>query len=76
MYYPFIGSGTTALVALKNNRKYVGYDISEEYVKLAEDRIKIFQSQTKIEFDKKQEGKAKITSPNAAYAALAYAKKV
>jgi len=73
---PFIGSGTTALVALKNNRKYVGYDISEEYVKLAEDRIKIFQSQTKIEFDKKQEGKAKITSPNTAYAALAYAKKV
>ena len=72
---PFIGSGTTALVALKNERKYVGYDINEEYVKLAENRIKIFQSQTKIEFDKKQEGKAKITSPNTVYTALACAQK-
>ena len=39
---PFMGSGQTALAALKNNRHYVGYDISKEYVRLAERRIKEF----------------------------------
>jgi DNA modification methylase len=37
---PFIGSGTTAIAAKKLGRKYIGYDISKEYCKLAEDRIK------------------------------------
>lgn len=36
---PFIGSGTTAVAALKNGRHYVGYDLSKEYVHLAEERI-------------------------------------
>ena len=36
---PFVGSGTTCVVAKELNRKYVGIDISEEYVKLARDRI-------------------------------------
>lgn len=36
---PFIGSGTTAIAALKSNRKFVGYDISEEYLDLASKRI-------------------------------------
>ncbi len=39
---PFIGSGQAAIAAIKTNRHYVGYDISEEYVKLAERRIKQF----------------------------------
>jgi len=39
---PFIGSGQAAIAAIKTNRHYVGYDISEEYVKLAERRIKEF----------------------------------
>ena len=39
---PFIGSGQTAIAAIKTKRHYVGYDISEEYVKLAERRIKEF----------------------------------
>lgn len=39
---PFIGSGQAAIAAIKTNRYYVGYDISEEYVKLAERRIKGF----------------------------------
>lgn len=39
---PFMGSGTTALAALKNGRKYIGYDTSEEYCKIAEERIKNF----------------------------------
>ena len=36
---PFMGSGTTALAALKNKRKFVGYEIAEEYITLAQERI-------------------------------------
>lgn len=36
---PFIGSGTTAVVAEKLNRNWVGIDLNPEYIKLAEDRI-------------------------------------
>ena len=39
---PFMGSGQTAIAAIKTNRHYVGYDIEEEYIKLAEKRIKEF----------------------------------
>ena len=39
---PFIGSGQTAIAAIKTKRHYVGYDIEREYVKLAERRIKEF----------------------------------
>jgi len=39
---PFVGSGQAAIAAIKTNRHYVGYDISNEYVKLAERRIKEF----------------------------------
>ena len=44
---PFIGSGQAAIAALKANRHYVGYDVSEEYVKLAEKRIKGFLLESK-----------------------------
>ncbi len=36
---PFMGSGTTAVAALKNRRRFIGYDISEEYIKIAKNRI-------------------------------------
>lgn len=39
---PFMGSGQVAIAAIKRNRHYVGYDIDEEYVKLAERRIRDF----------------------------------
>jgi len=39
---PFIGSGQAAIAAIKANRHYVGYDVSDEYVKLAERRIREF----------------------------------
>ncbi|MEA2076184.1 MAG: site-specific DNA-methyltransferase [Euryarchaeota archaeon] len=39
---PFMGSGQAAIAAIKTNRHYVGYDIDEEYVKLAERRIRDF----------------------------------
>jgi DNA modification methylase len=44
---PFIGSGQAAIAAIKTNRHYVGYEINEEYVKLAERRIKEFLLQFK-----------------------------
>ena len=40
---PFMGSGTTALSALKNNRKYIGYETNNEYIKIAEERINKYQ---------------------------------
>lgn len=39
---PFMGSGQTGIAAVKTKRHYVGYDISAEYVKLAEKRINEF----------------------------------
>ncbi|MBC7886569.1 MAG: site-specific DNA-methyltransferase [Ferruginibacter sp.] len=39
---PFIGSGTTALAAIMNDRKYIGIEISEEYCKMTKKRIATF----------------------------------
>ena len=36
---PFIGSGQTAISAIKHHRKCIGYDVESEYLKLAEERI-------------------------------------
>ena len=36
---PFCGSGTTAIAAMQNNRKYICYDIKQEYIDLAKRRI-------------------------------------
>jgi len=36
---PFAGSGTTCLAALKSQRCYVGYELNEEYIQLAHQRI-------------------------------------
>jgi len=37
---PFVGSGTTAVAAIKLGRHFVGIDIVEDYVKMAEARVK------------------------------------
>jgi DNA modification methylase len=36
---PFMGSGTTAVVAMKHTRKFIGCEINPEYVRIAEKRI-------------------------------------
>jgi len=36
---PFIGSGTTAIAAIENNRNYIGIDLSPEYCEMARKRI-------------------------------------
>ncbi|MDR2351221.1 MAG: site-specific DNA-methyltransferase, partial [Endomicrobium sp.] len=38
---PFMGSGTTAVAAVKAKRNFVGYEINEKYVNLANKRISI-----------------------------------
>jgi DNA modification methylase len=47
---PFMGSGTTAVSAIKSERNFVGYDISKDYCELAEKRIKTILNQEKIKF--------------------------
>ena len=36
---PFMGGGTTAVASLGLNRKYIGFEISPEYVKMVEERL-------------------------------------
>ena len=36
---PFMGAGTTAVVSLKNDRRYVGIELNSEYIKIAEKRV-------------------------------------
>jgi len=36
---PFMGAGTTAIVADRFNRSYIGFEINPEYIKIAEKRI-------------------------------------
>lgn len=37
---PFMGSGTTAKMAILNKRNYIGFEVSKEYCDIAENRIK------------------------------------
>ena len=46
---PFLGSGTTALVALKMGRKFVGIELNREYCKMAYKRIKPYLTQQRLD---------------------------
>lgn len=37
---PFMGAGTTALVAAKTGRNYAGFELNPEYIKIAENRLR------------------------------------
>ena len=41
---PFMGSGTTAKMCLINNRRFIGFEISEYYCQLAKERISTYLS--------------------------------
>ncbi len=45
---PFMGSGTTAVAALKNGRNFVGYEISEEYAQISQTRINATKTELKL----------------------------
>ena len=51
---PFNGSGTTGFVSMEERRKYIGIDINQEYLSMAEERIKLAQVQELFDFDTKQ----------------------
>ena len=36
---PFMGSGTTAVAAVNSNRKYIGFDINQEYIDISNKRV-------------------------------------
>jgi len=41
---PFMGSGTTALAAIKKGYNYIGFEKFQEYVNMAEERIKNYKN--------------------------------
>lgn len=45
---PFVGSGTTSLVAIKNGRNFIGYDTNKKYIELADKRVAEYTNQTKL----------------------------
>lgn len=47
---PFMGSGTTAIAALRHDRKYIGIDVAPEYCEMAEKRIEEEKKQLRIKF--------------------------
>ena len=47
---PFLGSGTTAISALKSNRSFIGYEINEDYKTISEKRIQMILNQITFDF--------------------------
>lgn len=45
---PFMGTGTTAIACLKNNRKYVGFEINKDYYNMIINRIKQYNNQPRL----------------------------
>ena len=48
VYDCFMGSGTTAKMCIINNRKYIGSEISKEYVDIANKRLVKYKTQIKL----------------------------
>ncbi len=48
---PFMGSGTTAAVALQNNRQYLGCELNSDYADLQKQRIKSVDTQKELDFE-------------------------
>ena len=48
IYDPFMGSGTTAVACVNLKRNYIGSEISKEYCKIAEQRIKNIEKQPSL----------------------------
>lgn len=48
VYDPFMGSGTTAKMAILNNRKWIGSEMSAEYCDITNKRIEPYLQQNKI----------------------------
>jgi len=44
----FFGAGTTGLVALKQNKKFIGIELNQEYIEIAKKRLKPYLEQKKL----------------------------
>lgn len=55
VYDPFMGSGTTAKMALRNNRQFIGTEISNKYCEIANKRIEAERAQLKLFTVKEEE---------------------
>lgn len=44
---PFMGSGTTAKMAMLNNRNFIGFEVNEEYYNGILNRLEVFKNATK-----------------------------
>ena len=49
MLDPFLGSGTTSVVAKKLNRNYLGIEVNKEYCLLAEKRLELAETVRSIQ---------------------------
>ncbi|NNM87450.1 MAG: site-specific DNA-methyltransferase [Phycisphaerae bacterium] len=49
IFDPFLGSGTTSVVARKLGRRYLGIEMNAHYCRLAEKRLALAESDTKIQ---------------------------
>jgi len=45
---PFFGAGTTGLITLKQNKRFIGFEINPKYCKIAETRLKPLLEQTSL----------------------------
>ncbi|CAD6490247.1 MAG: Modification methylase MthZI [Candidatus Argoarchaeum ethanivorans] len=51
VFDPMCGSGTTCKMAKINNRKFIGVDISEEYYKIAQERVQMVNIQLRLSIE-------------------------
>ncbi len=51
---PFMGSGSTAVAAVMEGRRFVGYEISAEYCRIAEERVAAAKAQAKARATKQE----------------------
>ena len=48
IYDPFMGSGSTAEAAIRANRKFIGSEMSTNYIEICNQRLKPYLSQTTL----------------------------
>ncbi len=56
VYDPFMGSGTTALVARSLGRRYIGSELNAEYIKIASDRLRMPMEKRQVVKESNLEG--------------------
>lgn len=48
VFDPFMGTGTTAIAAKRLGRNYIGFELDDKYVSIANDKLKYEQSNSKL----------------------------